>query len=365
MDAVAHLNQKILLATMWAYGLISGGAVLASLWSLSRGIVLWPRLQRYMLRVMMAAPLALMIAAIPDPGNAWFYGLSIAAIGLILGAIPRVEALMTLTAVVIAIDGFMGSPLVARSALSGYWISGIRFYGIGNEYMGILIGSAMVGAYAVAMRWRSAIRGALLSALLAVCLASLLFVLSYPAFGAKAGGAVTAMVAFVPAWFALTKGRRVDDRICVASAIAGFALVFVWAGFATLTGGRTTHIQVAAAHAVHGDAGYIWHMTLRKAKMAVATAIVPGVITTYIGMIPVWFLWQKTSLKNRVREYLATNPVLGAVMRAGIAGSTAALLFNDSGFVAFVFLFGCLSLTLMHEMLGKSLSLEAGSTPAG
>jgi len=310
-------------------------------------------LQRFLLRMMMGSPLAFMLAAIPDPVSAWTYGLSIIAAGLLLGVIPRVGFLLTLTALLVGVDGLTGAHALSRSSLSGYWISGIRFYGIGNEYMGILIGSALVTAYIAARRWPEGIRSAKGSAPLGLWLGFLLFVLSYPAFGAKAGGAVTAMVAFVPAWLALTKGRRVDWRICAASAVAGFALVFVWAALASLTGARTTHIQTVASHAAHGDSAYIWHIALRKAKLAIATATVPGVLATYVGFIPMWLLWRKTPLKEHVREFLAANPAFGAVMRAGIAASAAALLFNDSGFVAFVLLFGALSLTLMHEMLGS------------
>ncbi|MDR3707141.1 MAG: hypothetical protein P4L33_02490 [Capsulimonadaceae bacterium] len=354
MDRLAHLNQLVLLPSMWAWGGISLVALLTSLWSLSKGITLRPALQRYLLRVMAGTPLALMLAAIPVPANAWSYGLTILGVALLLGAIPRMDALMTLTAAAIAVDGLTGSPMVSRSALSGYWISGIRFYGIGNEYMGILLGGALVSAYAAAKRWPEGIRSPKGAALLGLWFALVLFVLSYPAFGAKAGGAVTAMAAFAPAWFALVRGQRIDWRICAMSAVAGFALVFVWAALASLTGGRSTHIQAAAAHASHGDIGYIWHIAVRKAKMAFLTATVPGVIATYIGLVPVWFLWRKTALKDRVREFLSTDPALAAVMRAAAAGSIAALLFNDSGFVPFVLIFAALCWTLLHEMLGRA-----------
>lgn len=370
MDTLAYLNQVILLPCSWVYGFIAGSALLTTLWTLSKGIVWRPRLQRYLLRVMMAAPLALMLSAMANIPAAWSYGAAIVLLGAVLGLIPRDDLLLGLTAAAITVDGLLGSPAVARSALSGYWISGIRFYGIGNEYMGILIGSALAAAAGAARHGGDSLRTPAGGALLAACCILILFVLSYPAFGAKAGGAVTAMTAFVPAWRWLVLRRPVTVRVCAASAIAGFAVVFLWATIASATGARETHIQAATDHAAHGDLGYIAHIAVRKAKLAVATATVPGVIVTYVGFIPIWLLWRKTSLKTRIRAFLAREVVFGGIMRAAVAASVAALLFNDSGFVAFIFLFGAPCFTLLSEMLGHTDAAcetltEASSLPAG
>jgi len=103
---------------------------------------------------------------------------------------------------------------------------------------------------------------------------------------------------------------------------------------------------------VHGKIGYIWHIALRKAKLAVRTALVPGVITTLIGMIPVVWLWNRTALKRRASEFLTTRPKMNAVMRAAIGAVVPTLLFNDSGVVAIVFLFGTSAMYLLYSMLG-------------
>jgi hypothetical protein len=392
MARLAHLNARILLPTMWLYGTISFVALLAALWSVSTGkrqlqgkravhIILpsqrvvtstaltadtQPSLLRYFLRMAAALPLALLLAPLIDPHSLLSYGAAIVCCGLLLAAIPSMGGLAALTVFVIVVDGFTGTHLVARSALSGYWISGIRFYGIGNEYMGVLIGYALVASYYL---YRShyldpipAFRNALLAAVyLAIAVA-----LSYPAFGAKAGGAVTSLTAFIPAWLHLACGRKLTWRTFAASAIAGFALVFVWAAVAHFTGARVTHIQTAAAHATHGDIGYIWHVALRKAKMAILTATVPGVLLTYVGMIPVWLLWKRTTLRDRVREHLAADPLYNGLVRVAIGTSAAALLFNDSGFVAMVFIFLAPAVTLIHEMLSApSKSVEQGPAAAG
>ena len=43
-------------------------------------------------------------------------------------------------------DGLTGTTLVSQSVLSAYALAGIRFYGIGNEYMGLLLGGALLAA---------------------------------------------------------------------------------------------------------------------------------------------------------------------------------------------------------------------------
>ncbi len=365
MDTISRLNQRTLLPTMWTYGSVSLIALLVALWSLAHGVTIAPGALRYFIRMMMALPLALLIAPVFNPQTLPVYGALIAGIGIALGAIPSMGAIAALTAAVVLIDGVTGTHLVAVSALSGYWLSGIRFYGIGNEYMGVAIGSLLVVPYFMARRWPGIWKKRGASALLAALFAAALFVLSYPAFGAKAGGAITAMTAFVPVWLHLTRQRALTWRVFALSALAGFAMVFVWAVVAHFTGARVTHIQTATEHASHGDVGYIWHIALRKAKMAVLTATVPGVLATYIGLIPAWLLWKRTPLRERVRAFLAADPVFGGIMRCAVGTSAAALMFNDSGFVAMVFIFGSVCVTMIHEMLGTRAVVEEVDNGSG
>src|SRR5690606_15577095 len=55
-------------------------------------------------------------------------------------------ALSLATAAALVADVTQGAPLIKSSLLGYDPITGARFYGIGNEYMGVLIGTTLVGA---------------------------------------------------------------------------------------------------------------------------------------------------------------------------------------------------------------------------
>jgi hypothetical protein len=53
--------------------------------------------------------------------------------------------LFCLLAAVICGDALAGSPLVSSALLSDFYLTGIRFYGLGNEYTGFLLGALLTG----------------------------------------------------------------------------------------------------------------------------------------------------------------------------------------------------------------------------
>ncbi len=94
-----------------------------------------------------------------------------------------------LSVLVILVDAASGQHGVKSSMYSAYALSGIRFYGIGNEMMGVLVGCALVwGLYGLKTTWRAVVW--LITAL----------VLATPAWGANLGGLLTAATGLGCAW---------------------------------------------------------------------------------------------------------------------------------------------------------------------
>ncbi|MER3474805.1 MAG: hypothetical protein C4335_12445 [Armatimonadota bacterium] len=94
-----------------------------------------------------------------------------------------------LSVLVILADGVSGQHGVRFSMYSAYALSGIRFYGIGNEMMGVLVGCALAwGLYA-----RSVIVRAPLWIVVAI-------VLALPSWGANLGGWLTCATGLGVAW---------------------------------------------------------------------------------------------------------------------------------------------------------------------
>ncbi|MEW6046017.1 MAG: hypothetical protein AB1609_05985, partial [Bacillota bacterium] len=95
-----------------------------------------------------------------------------------------------LSAGVIVCDLVFRLDLVGRSFMGYDLIGGARFYGIGNEHMGLLLGSSLVAAAEVGERWPR-LRPASTAALLGVA-----WLVAAPGRGANVGGAVATATAF-------------------------------------------------------------------------------------------------------------------------------------------------------------------------
>ena len=382
MDRMVRLNQEAQNAIFWTVG-IGAGAIVFS------GIALYlsgrmrgnaGKLARYGLRVLASWTLALLLAPLADPYSVNSYLFTIAGLTALLAFIPSPPLLFTLTAFVVIVDGLTGTRLVSNSALSEYALSGIRFYGIGNEYMGVLIGGALL---ATGSQIPIPVRRSLTTlpsegrdshsygrvrflpapqnwgggALLWFALVT--FALSFPAFGAKAGGAVTATATFYIAWRRLT-GRNVNWKHLLGSVVAGFALVFVWAILSHWLHLRRTHLETAAGALGQGRFGYILGVALRKIGLAVRVAMHPGTILgllafALIGILGRWLF------RQQVTEYLAAHPRFAAIWWSGLWGCTVAVLFNDSGIVAAILILQCLVLTLLHGLYSEERYAPAGS----
>lgn len=96
-----------------------------------------------------------------------------------------------LTASTLLIDVFLGAPLTLISPLGSDAIAGGRFYGIGNDLMGILLGSTVTALFIFVVRRNNKKHYQLVLGLipLLACVVALIF----PQFGANIGGSIGAM----------------------------------------------------------------------------------------------------------------------------------------------------------------------------
>ncbi|MGI4790837.1 MAG: hypothetical protein ACRYFS_18555, partial [Janthinobacterium lividum] len=177
------------------------------------------------------------------------------------------------------------------------------------------------------------------------------FVLSFPAFGAKAGGAITATATFVVAW-RLLQNRRVRWTHLLGSIALGFALVFLWAVLSHVLHLRRTHLETAADALGQGRFGYIAGVSLRKIGLAVRVALHPGTLLGLLAFALLGLAIRKL-LWHQVTEYLSTRPRETAILKAGLWGCLVALLFNDSGIVAAILILQCLALMLLHGLYSE------------
>ena len=261
---------------------------------------------------------------------AWLYAVSVAlaasiALAALLGPWRRdplapFGAVCLFTLVVLGIDVMTGSRLQLETPFGLSVLEAGRFYGIGNEALGIYGISGLVAAgwlALVALR-RSASSGpssrrpAVLA--VAVVAAFAVFASGWPGFGGKVGGTI----AMVPCFLLLAMavgGVRLNWRrllLVLASGLALFAVFALINYFVPITG--KSDICSFAGSSLHGHSG---GLLLRKINSNIGSLSVNAfsplipIVVVLTGLMlwrPAWF-----GLKTAPRAY-AAEPLMRALM---------------------------------------------------
>ncbi len=235
------------------------------------------------------------------------------------------------TATAIAADLAAGSPLQKASILGYDPIVGARFYGLGNEYMGVLIGSVLVGTTALITSLEK--RRGLAVAAAGVVYLTVLYLIAAPQFGTNAGGTIAAASAFTVTFLLVCGVRLTWSQILKVAA----GVVLVVAALAVYDAGRPpgqqSHIGRTAALIMAGGLGEVAGIISRKSEMnmkLIRYTIWSRVLLASLGVLallcyrPVGVM---EGIKNRY-------PYLFRGLVGVVTGSLAAFFFNDSGVVA-------------------------------
>ena len=276
---------------------------------------------------------------------AWLYAVSVAlavviALAALLGPWRRdplapfgVVCLFTL--VVLAIDVMTGSRLQLETPFGLSVLEAGRFYGIGNEALGIygisgLLGAAWLGLVAL-RRSTSSRRPAVLMVVVVATFA--VFASGWPGFGGKVGGTIAMVPCFALLAMAVA-GIRLNWRRVLLVAVSGLALFALFAlinYFVPVTG--KSDIGSFAGNSLHGHSG---GLLLRKINSNIGSLSV-NAFSPLIPIVVVWtglMLWRPSwfGLKTEPRAYAAEplmRPVLGVLWLLPVLGWFA----DDSGVI--------------------------------
>jgi hypothetical protein len=243
---------------------------------------------------------------------------------------PLLLAFLAMDAILI-LDLALGARWIAGSLLSDFPLAGFRFYGIGNEYAALLIGTTAVAAF-----WLRESCTVPRSAMLAWGL--VLFLVGHPALGANFGEALTATAAF-GVGLALWEGRRRLQPIRLVASLAAALVLCATLLFlidAARPPAERTHLgQLAAKMAGEGPLGgalLLGQVAGRKWSMNMRILTSTPFVAVLVAVAPLLALWYHKAGPAVVRE-LATRPMLKNGMAAALAGGLVGFLVNDSGAV--------------------------------
>jgi len=250
---------------------------------------------------------------------------------LFTSIVAKLAVVGVVTTLSLTIDLLRNAPLMKVSVLGYDPVSGARFYGLGNEYMGVLVGSSVLAVTALLTlfpHWRR-----WLLPISVIYLLALVILIVSPGGGANFGGTVTAFTAFIvtvtilgqfrPGW------RSAAAALLVATLIAGIAVllnVFV-------AQGDQSHLGRTLAMVERDGWQALRDVVSRKAAMNVRLfrySQWSRAFLAFLTVLAVLFYRPHGILREIHRSY----PQLTAGFLGIIAGSVTAFLVNDSGVVA-------------------------------
>jgi hypothetical protein len=266
-------------------------------------------------------------------GSGVIYGL----LQLVRNPRTRMTCLAVATSFLLIADLLNGAPLLRQSVFSYDPIAGARYYGIGNEYMGVLLGAALWTGHALLEQGRRQggffkEKGRWLALGLFVLL---IYLFAAPTFGTNAGGAMAAAIGCTYAWLLLATPsqnkawRRRTAGLLLASA-GSVMVLFLLNTF--LPAPQQTHIGRVAHQLLSGRFFEVGQIALRKLELNFHLLYVSAWGKLFVLFIVVCLLWWlRTSSEAETdagTRYLRRNFKL-----LGVA-ALAVFLLNDSGVVA-------------------------------
>ncbi|MBI2915189.1 MAG: hypothetical protein HYY08_04610 [Firmicutes bacterium] len=287
-------------------------------------------------------PLVLLVPPFIGPGSLSLEIASIAGATVILatllilyqrkrGVLEVIAVLNLLTAGALAMDLVRGASLMRGSVLGYDPVSGARFYGIGNEYMGVFLGSGIIGLTAFAdLLGRRRLPGTILVAL---AFLGMLFLVAAPSVGANVGGSIAGTAGMGVTLVALLRGRlRGRDVAVMVAAVIG---VVGLSALGDLVRGSIGQSHLGAAVRSLDSGGLEQAFMIINRKLAMNLKLLKWSIWSRglliaLGVFALLFYRPTPLIKGIIAKYPSTAK--------GLVGTTVtsivALAVNDSGVVA-------------------------------
>ncbi|WP_128895740.1 hypothetical protein [Longirhabdus pacifica] len=242
----------------------------------------------------------------------------------------------SLTMILIVLDGWFGAKAMKYSILGYDPIIGARFYGIGNEYMGVLIGTAILSTSFLMQKF-SHVRGIWVTVV--ITYVAIIAYLLLPQWGTNAGGALSATIAFC---YATIGFYRIKKKVILST-----KKMVLWIGMAGLIGLTLlistsvlfsllqieSHIGRAVTRLLNGDWAYIYALIKRKLEMNWHLVGVSAWSKVFFVGLFVWCIFA-FDRRRRMTYTAQMEPYRMHGFHTLTFASIVAFLLNDSGIVA-------------------------------
>lgn len=319
----------------------------------------WWRMMSFLLLSVISIPFYFLIFSpyfIPS-----FFGYLFCFIGLVAGTaiilrryvkgfISPVIVIITVTVLCLMLDIFRDAQWMSRSLLGYCPIIGARFYGIGNEFMGILVGGTLIGwtGFMEIFPWIKKRRFYLTP----FVFGGVILLIGIPNLGANFGGTLTAMAAFTLTYILMFEKEKRFKIILISGTVLTFILALItisdaygWVGERSHFGQTINLIKETGISAFFTILSRKLSMNLKLLRWTIWTRV----LLVFIIVLVLLFKRPQGVLYELIQEY----PIFAKGYMGVILGSVVTMIVNDSGVVAAATLLFFAILPLVYLVLKK------------
>lgn len=250
---------------------------------------------------------------------------------------------------IIVVDSALYTPLMESNIMSYDPMIGARYYGIGNEYEGVTIGSAII-AFAILLEHKSIKRWMVVPFLLLV-----LFTSAYPAMGANVGGAISECVAYI-VFILLIYDIKIDFKKALMILLATGGLVVAFA-IADIALGLGSHLGNFVNQILANGPMEIVNVFARKIEMNVKLAQTTVWVNILLAGLAILALIIFRPNKN-FAAMKAKYPLIYKGYLSIMVGCIVTLFVNDSGIISSATDSIYLLIPIIIIMINEKMSIE-------
>lgn len=233
------------------------------------------------------------------------------------------------TLLALNVDLLTGATMIKSSVLGYDPMAGARYYGVGNEYMGVMIGCSILVSAAVYQAWQ---RKWVLW-LIGLFLVFQAILISNPGWGANTDGALTAPAAFLVTLMFFSDIRISVRNLLIVASLIGFSVLGLVIFDLSRPPDLQSHVGRAANQVLTGGWQEALTIILRKASMnlkLIRYTIWSRVFLAVLAALVV-LIYRPTGAMSRLQ---AECPRLFQGFSGILVGAVVGLIVNDSGIVA-------------------------------
>ncbi len=250
----------------------------------------------------------------------------------------------------LTLDLLLGQPLIKNSILGYDPIIGARYYGIGNEFSGVLLGSSLVLCGALIERYPKA------KWLMVPLFGLLVFVIGFPGFGANVGATITAIFVYLFTFFRL-QGVKLNAKVFVIIALSVIGGIALLAVIDIVFLSNESHLAGAVKQLYYNGPQVVPQIITRKIAMNIrvmGVTIWSRVLLLALAVVGILFYKPMGILK----KFSATYPSMAIGWSSIVVACIVGFSVNDSGVVLAATAAIFLSASMLYIVLNNTQLLE-------